>query len=236
MNTRQAKLLSAIIDQFIQTAEPVGSLNLILSKEFNVSFATLRNEMRLLCQEGFLEQPHVSAGRIPTPKGYRMYVQEMIEPTRELQKAQKSFDRLKDQYIKRKDQERVYESIALLSHMIPHVAFATVPHKDMMYYLGLANTLRQPEFVQSPEMATGVVEALESGLSEALSLAELDNEVRAYIGDEHILPQIQSCSMLVTRYDLRGTHGAIGILGPMRMDYAYNTAALNLIRDFLRTT
>ena len=42
--------------------------------------------------------------------------------------------------------------------------------------------------------------------------------------------------MLVTRYDVRGTHGAIGILGPMRMDYAYNTAALDLIRDFLKTT
>lgn len=236
MNTRQAKLLSAIIDQFIRTAEPVGSLNLLSSTEFQVSGATLRNEMRLLCQEGFLEQPHVSAGRIPTAKGYQVYVQEFIEPTREMQKVRKAFDRLKDVYVQRKDQEKIYEAVTLLSHMIPNVAFATVPHKDMVYYLGLANTLRQPEFQQSPAMASGVVEVLESGLSDLLEGAELDDTVKTYIGEGHLLPQIQSCSMLVTRYDLRGMHGAIGILGPMRMDYAYNTAALDLIRDFLRTT
>lgn len=236
MNTRQAKLLSAIIDQFIRTAEPVGSLNLLSSREFQVSGATLRNEMRLLCQEGYLEQPHVSAGRIPTAKGYQLYVQEFIEPTKEMQKVRKNFDRLKQAYIRRKDQEKVYEGVTLLSHMIPNVAFATVPHKDMVYYLGLANTLRQPEFVQSPALATGVVEVLESGLSKILEAVDLDDRVHTYIGDAHLLPQIQSCSMLVTRYDLRGTHGAIGILGPMRMDYAYNTAALDLIRDFLKTT
>lgn len=237
MNTRQAKLLSAIIDQFIQTAEPVGSLNLVAGREFRVSGATLRNEMRLLCQEGFLEQPHVSAGRIPTAKGYQVYVREFIEPTKEMQKVRKNFDRLKQAYVRRKDQEKVYEAVTLLSHMIPNVAFATVPHKDMVYYMGLANTLRQPEFLQSPTLATGVVEALESAnLTALLEEAELDDTVQTYIGDAHILPQIQSCGMLVTRYDLRGMHGAIGILGPMRMDYAYNTAALDLIRDFLKTT
>lgn len=236
VNTRQAKLLSAIIDQFIQTAEPVGSLNLIAGSSFQVSGATLRNEMRLLCQEGYLEQPHVSAGRIPTAKGYQIYVREYIEPSKEVQAVRKNFDRLKDAYVRRKDQEKVYEAVTLLSHMIPNVAFATVPHKDMVYYVGLANTLRQPEFVQSPELATGVVEVLESGLGKILDGAELDDNVRAYIGEENLVPQIQSCSMLVTRYDLRGSHGAIGILGPMRMDYAYNTAALDLIRDFLKTT
>ena len=236
MNTRQAKLLSAIIDQFIQTAEPVGSLNLIAGSTFQVSGATLRNEMRLLCQEGFLEQPHVSAGRIPTAKGYQVYVREHIEPSKEMQKVRKNFDRLKQAYVRRKDQEKVYEAVTLLSHMIPNVAFATVPHKDMVYYMGLANTLRQPEFAQSPTLATNVVEVLESGLSAVLAEAELDDSVRTYIGDAHLLPQIQSCSMLVTRYDLRGAHGAIGMLGPMRMDYAYNTAALDLIRDFLKTT
>ena len=236
VNTRQAKLLSAIIEQFIQTAEPVGSLNLLAGSSFQVSGATLRNEMRLLCQEGFLEQPHVSAGRIPTAKGYQVYVQEFIEPTKEMQKVRKNFDRLKEAYVQRKDQEKIYEAVSLLSHMIPNVAFATVPHKDMVYYLGLANTLRQPEFQQSPAMASGVVEVLESGLSDLLEHVTLDDQVHTFIGEGHLLPQIQSCSMLVTRYDVRGTHGAIGILGPMRMDYAYNTAALDLIRDFLRTT
>jgi transcriptional regulator of heat shock response len=63
----------------------------------------------------------------------------------------------------------------------------------------------------------------------------VDGRVRYYIGDEHLLPQIQSCSMMVTQYAIRGEHGAIGILGPMRMDYAYNTVALELAADLLRS-
>ena len=76
MDSRQSKLLAAIIDQFIQTALPVGSKQLLShSAEFSVlSGATIRNEMRVLGEEGFLEQPHISAGRIPTAKGYRVYV------------------------------------------------------------------------------------------------------------------------------------------------------------------
>ena len=124
MNTRQAKLLMAIIDEFITTALPVGSKQIIESGRFAVSGATIRNEMRLLGEEGFIEQPHISAGRIPTAKGYRMYVQEFMEPTAHELKVRKKFETLKQQYEERKDQERVYEAVALLSQMMPNLAFA----------------------------------------------------------------------------------------------------------------
>ncbi|MEK7137545.1 MAG: heat-inducible transcription repressor HrcA, partial [Patescibacteria group bacterium] len=83
MNSRQSKLLAAIIDQFIQTAEPVGSRRLLEAGNFTVSSATIRAEMMTLEDEGFLTQPHVSAGRIPTAIGYRVYVREFMEPSRE---------------------------------------------------------------------------------------------------------------------------------------------------------
>lgn len=232
MNTRQAKLLTAIIDQFIHTAVPVGSKNLLEAAGFDVCGATIRNEMRFLCEEGFLEQPHVSAGRIPTAKGYRMYVQKFMEPTQQEKKVRQRFDSLRDQYFKRKDQERVYEAVALLSHMMPNIAFATVPHKSQVYYLGLANTLRQPEFQLDPLLATGVCEVLETRLNDLIGNVTIDDDVRTYIGDEHLLPQIQSCSMMVTRYSEKGV---IGILGPMRMDYAYNTSALDMAAGLLRS-
>ena len=160
MNTRQAKLLAAIIDQFIETALPVGSKSLLEMGDFSVSSATIRNEMSHLEEEGFLEQPHVSAGRVPTAKGYRMYVHEFMQPSDHELKVRHKFDTLKSQYFQRKDQERVYDAVTLLSRMIPHVAFATVPYKDQVYYLGLANTLRLPEFQANPSLATGVVEVL----------------------------------------------------------------------------
>jgi len=235
MNTRQAKLLAAIIDQFIETALPVGSKRLLEMGTFTVSSATIRNEMSTLEDEGFLEQPHISAGRIPTAKGYRTYVKEFMEPGTHELKVRKHFESLKEQYFQRKDQERVYEAVALLSQMIPNIAFATVPHKERVYYMGLANTLRQPEFQINPLMATGVVEVLEHRLTDLIDHIKTDDKVRYYIGGEDLLPQIHSCSMLVMRFSLRGEDGVMGILGPMRMDYAYNTVALELVADLLRS-
>ncbi len=234
MNTRQAKLLEAIIDEFIKTAIPVGSRQIIERGHFDLSCATIRNEMRLLGEEGLIEQPHISAGRIPTAKGYRVYVQDFMQPSAQELQVRKRFTVLKEQYEKRKDQERVEEAVALLAQMIPNVAFATVPHKARVTYLGLANTLRQPEFQVNPLLATGVVEVLENRLADLLEHVESDDQVRYYIGDEHLLPQIQSCSVLVKRYSVRGEGGFIGILGPMRMDYAYNTVALDMAAELLR--
>ncbi|MFH1670046.1 MAG: hypothetical protein ABIA92_00475 [Patescibacteria group bacterium] len=235
MNERQSKLLVAIIDQFIETALPVGSRRLLESGDFFCSSATIRNEMGLLEDEGFLEQPHISSGRIPTARGYRMYVQDFMKPTVREKAVRRKFETLREQYFQRKDQERVYEAVALLSHMIPNVAFASVPHKDRVYYLGLSNVLKQPEFQSNPLLASGVAELLEDKLNALLSEVDVDNKVRYYIGDEHILSSIQSCSMMVTEYRVRDFRGVLGILGPMRMDYAYNTVAIDLVADLLRS-
>lgn len=235
MNERQSKLLAAIIDQFIDTAAPIGSKKLLEAGCFSCSSATIRSEMLQLEDEGFLEQPHVSAGRVPTAKGYRSYVQKFMEPSKHEKAVRKRFDSLKEMYLQRKDQERAYEAVALLSHMIPNVAFVSVPHKKQVYYLGLANALRQPEFLADPGLASGVAEVLEEHLHSVLEAVEVDGQIRYYIGDNHILPQIQSCSLMVTEYTVRGLSGAIGILGPMRMDYGYNTVSLDMVADLLRS-
>lgn len=234
MNERQSKLLAAIIEQFIDTATPVGSKHIFDSGMFHISGATVRNEMRLLGEEGYLEQQHISAGRIPTAKGYRAYVQDHVRPNTHEQIVRKKFDSLREQYFHRKDQERVYEAVALLSHMMPNVAFATVPHKHRVYYLGLAESFRQPEFTTNPALITGVAEVLEDHLTEVVNAIEVDEKIRYYIGEDHILPQLQSCSMIVTAYKVRDQKGVIGVLGPMRMDYGYNSVALEMVASLLR--
>jgi len=235
MNTRQSKLLQAIIEQFIQTGMPVGSKALIEHQAFDVSGATIRNEMQVLTADGFIEQPHVSAGRIPTAMGYKMYVKKFMEPTREEKRVRKKFDLLKDQYLQRKDQERAYDAVTLLSQMTPNVAFATVPHRDHVFYMGLANVLRQPEFQQDATLARSVIEVLENKLSTLIGNIDIDGDVRYYIGKDDIMEQLHSCALLVTRYRLRDGEGVVGILGPMRMDYPYNTTALELVADLLRS-
>lgn len=82
ISDRKKKILSAVIDAYIATAEPVGSKAIAQSGLMDISSATIRNEMSELTAMGFLEQPHTSAGRIPSPKGYRLYVNELMERQR----------------------------------------------------------------------------------------------------------------------------------------------------------
>src|ERR1039458_2998275 len=77
MTDRQQKVLSAIVEQYAEVASPVGSN--LMAKLFNVSSATIRAEMAELERLGFIAQPHTSAGRVPTDKGYRFYVNNLSE-------------------------------------------------------------------------------------------------------------------------------------------------------------
>lgn len=79
ISERKKKILAAVVDEYIRTAEPVGSKSIAQNAGLGCSSATIRNELAELVNMGYLEQPHTSAGRVPTPMGYRMYVNELME-------------------------------------------------------------------------------------------------------------------------------------------------------------
>ena len=79
LTARQKQILRAIVDHYVRTAEPVGSKTIAEMADMNFSSATIRNEMAALTEAGLLEQPHTSAGRIPSPAGYRLYVDELMQ-------------------------------------------------------------------------------------------------------------------------------------------------------------
>ena len=82
LTERKKRILQAIVETYIETAEPVGSKVVAEKARLDVSTATIRNEMADLTELGLLEQPHTSAGRVPSPKGYRLYVNELMERQR----------------------------------------------------------------------------------------------------------------------------------------------------------
>ena len=79
ISERKKKILAAVVDEYVRTAEPVGSKVIAASAGLGCSSATIRNELAELVSLGYLEQPHTSAGRVPTPMGYRMYVNELMQ-------------------------------------------------------------------------------------------------------------------------------------------------------------
>ncbi len=79
LSERKKKILQAIVEEYVETAEPVSSGSLLKKNDLNISSATIRNEMAELEQAGLLDKPHTSAGRVPSPQGYRFYVDQLLK-------------------------------------------------------------------------------------------------------------------------------------------------------------
>ena len=132
--------------------------------------------------------------------------------------------------------QKVHGAVKLLSEATPNMAFATI-RKQQNFFHGLFKNLTSTEFAMEPVRASQVMEVIEDDHAFLKGLATLDigNEVKIFIGQENILPTIESCSLIVTSYQYEGYKGYIGILGPKRMPYAYNNAVLKEIRDLLNS-
>lgn len=126
LNERKKKILQAIVDDYIQTAEPVGSSNLLGSHDLGVSSATVRNEMALLEDLGYLDKPHTSAGRIPSYLGYRMYVDELMQEYRlSLQEINQIKRALKQQYL---ELNKLIGNLSdMMSRLTNYTAMVTTP-------------------------------------------------------------------------------------------------------------
>lgn len=233
---RKNQILSAIIEHFVKTAEPVGSKTIILTYNFKVSPATVRNDMADLEEEGLIMQPHTSAGRVPTDKGYRFYVDELADYEVAKALAHKTLFALRDKARADFARERVQAAVQLLSQATPNMAFATIPENTRTFFMGFSKMLRQPEFIESPLKASQVMEVIEDRdhFLTGLQMLDIGAEPSIFIGEENILQGIDSCSLVVAKYSCDGYEGAIGILGPKRMPYAYNSAILSEVRDLLQ--
>ena len=233
MIDRQKQLLSAIVELYTKTAVPVGSQALLEHYDFGVSSATLRNDMAALEEAGYLYQPHVSAGRIPTDQGYRIYVEEMMgdqDLSREDQRRlQKELLTLKAKHM------RLGRSTAkLLSSLSGNLAVSGIVDKDEYYDFGMRELIDNPEFQEMDELCQ-LVETLDS-LDEkvdGIMLKLKDGETRIFIGNENPIVGIKNCSMIVAPYQTDEGRGMLAIIGPKRMDYAKNKSLIEYMRKML---
>jgi len=140
LNDRTKKVLQAVIDSYIQTGSPIGSTVLAKTYNFSLSSATLRNIMAELEEMGFLTHPHTSAGRVPTDKGYRYYIDSLISFDRDTQDIRDRFDQTST--IQSGDMHRLMEEasqfLAKLSH---HTGVVVAPAEP-------EETLKHIEFVR----------------------------------------------------------------------------------------
>ncbi|MEI7818945.1 MAG: transcriptional regulator [bacterium] len=218
---RQSAILTEIIRQYSQSAEPVGSHSLM--KAFVVSSATIRSEMANLEQKGYIYQPHISSGRVPTDKGYRYYVNNMAEydakPRYELT-VEKRVASMHDQV-----DRAIKVATETLSEMSGNTAFATL--SDTVYFHGLHQLFSQPEFLDSIKAAAAAryLDSLSSWLLESSP----DDGLAIFIGAENPFARTSGMAMVVARFGSPySENSAIGIVGPTRQDYGKVTTLVEL--------
>jgi heat-inducible transcriptional repressor len=173
LDERKAAILRAVVQEYIETAQPVGSGHVARSSGINVSPATIRNDMAALEQEGFLHQPHTSAGRVPTDKGYRHFVDHLTSPS--------SLDAAQRQQVKAffatahgAIEEMLKDTTQLLSNITDYAAVVVGPPHE-------AATIRSVQLVGLAPKLTLLVVVLSNGAVEK-AVVELDDEV----GDERL--------------------------------------------------
>lgn len=126
MDNRKRIILRAVVEEFIENAEPVGSKTLTEKIGLNVSSATLRNEMSALEELGYLEHPHTSAGRVPTSAGYRLYVDELMRRRRLSLREMESINQEMRRRLREVD-GMVAEAGRLIAQLTNYAAFAAAP-------------------------------------------------------------------------------------------------------------
>ncbi|MBQ2935385.1 MAG: heat-inducible transcription repressor HrcA [Lachnospiraceae bacterium] len=136
LDERKVKILQAIIRNYLETGEPVGSRTISKYTDLNLSSATIRNEMADLEEMGYILQPHTSAGRIPSDKGYRLYVDAMME------EKEKELEELKEMMIEKEDKmDHLLKQVAKLLAVNTNYATmisAPVVHKNKLKFIQLS--------------------------------------------------------------------------------------------------
>lgn len=214
MTPRQEKILQAIVEQYAEVASPVGSS--LLSKAFGVSSATVRAEMAELERLGFIMHPHTSAGRVPTDKGYRYYVNKIADSQElpEERRAQRALTaRVQNAGLPEQTIRNAVDTLVELTH---NLGLATIGNQ--LYMSGLSNLFGQPEFMH-PAQVQEVARLLDN-LQPWLYEAAPNEPLSVYIGRENPIGRSAGASLIISRFRSPfSDRSYIGVLGPTRQSY-----------------
>jgi heat-inducible transcriptional repressor len=179
--------------------------------------------MAELEQQGYICQPHTSAGRVPTEKGYRYYTDNFLTELKLSKKQQQALDGIIKSYDDFQPQavKQLAKEVAELSRGTVFVSFAD----NDFYYTGLSNMFAEPEFAEHDPVyhLSKVIDHFDQALDKFFSEAGTDVEIVIGSGN----PFGKDCSFILAKYGLDDNAGIVGILGPTRMDYQNN---VNLIK------
>ena len=231
LTDRQREILFAIIEQYAEVAQPVGSVT--LAKLFDVSSATIRAEMAKLENFGLIAQPHTSAGRIPTDAGYRYYVNSLVEesetasymnegpaydvPRLEAPKQDRPAHVLEVRVSAQATAETMIKTaVDSLVELTGNLGLGTIGNQ--LYLAGISRLLTQPEFVDLSRVQA--VAKLLDNLEPWLREAAPGEPLNIFIGKENPIGKSSGVSLIISKFRSPFSDSSyIGVLGPTRQNY-----------------
>lgn len=229
MQERKRKLLNSIIDEYISSVEPIGSNLLVGKYKLKLSPATVRNEMMELEKDGYIYQPHTSAGRVPTEKGYKFYVSNFLRSGIDKKAKERFKNIIKENNELELSVKQIAKEISEESKGVMIVAFKA----NNIYYTGISNLFSQPEFYQHRLVCnlSEVIDRMEEVIYEYYGHTAGDR-ANILIGADN--PFDNACSSIMARLKVKYHRDILMcLLGPMRMNYNKNVGLMECVKNLL---
>lgn len=228
---RSLAILRAIVEDYIDTREPVGSKAIVDRHDFGVSAATIRNDMMQLEEEELITAPHTSSGRVPTDKGYRVFVDQLHE-MRPMTAAQRhAIERFLGES---DDLDQLYgRTVRVLSQLTGQLAMVAYPGVERLVVSGTANLVRTEQDFSG--RIIDVMDAIDEQVVVLRLLAETarDHEVAVTIGRENAPFGLTETSVVSSEFTTGAGTSLVGVLGPTRMNYSSNIVAVRAVARYL---
>lgn len=234
---RKDRILGYAIDQYIKTVSPVSSQCIAKLYKVDLSSATIRNILADLEDSGYLTHPHTSAGRIPTEKGYRYYVDNLMQ---EIHLLEEEKTRIKEEYARESlELEILLEKTSeVISEITNYTSIISVEGwGSKIICKGTGYIVNYPEYNDLTKIKS-ILEALErkEKLLDIIN-RDIEDRINIFIGQEIEVEDIEGCSLIVSKYDLKdGPSTRVAVLGPTRMNYERVISMLEYLKEYFLKT
>lgn len=221
LTARQVRILRACIEEFIETAQPVGSDTIDRKYSIGVSPATIRNELVYLTKQGYLMKSHSSAGRSPTPLAMKLYVNELMKE-KELSVADEVSTKEKIWNSRKKREDLLREATRVLADRSRALGIALTPDDRRVYHAGYSNLLTMPEFYDV-DVIRHVLSLIEEAqlIEEMFEVGSSENTIKTVYGPELGNQHLEPIAVIFMNVRTPALNCTIGVLGSARFQYEY---------------
>ena len=236
LTERQRLILSTLVPEYINRAVPIGSEFLALQYGFGVKPATIRNELVELTEKGYLEQPHTSAGRIPTDRGYRFYVDKLFSEFKKEEKSTKRKSAFFDDIKEIEQEEHIYVSlIKILDTYSDNLVWSVEEGNESVAFEGFQKIFHQPEFqdVHKAEQFFATFDRIRAEVEDIVIFVKQAKE-RVFIGEEIELLPHGEYSSIISSFSVReGSTIWVSFFGPKRTRYREHLELMSWLEEYL---